>query len=301
MADYTESKADGFWKRVRRQARKETGMWLQTHLAVPMVSLLAAAIGIFIVWQIGTKEGALDELLLRATATGVIVLLLPWVYWWKLIEIPARWDSEKTLELNKQAQEIQRLNATTEKRLKIAFWPEDHEPQDMTLEIGDIEGALREQRRAVLLSGRQLHDVKAVVKNTSSTETVDDVRVTLISRRRLNYKYGQPWPSRPHRDLCVFGKTNTYSISVDPQREVAFRLCLVKRPSEGEPSLVMAPDTEGKPLEVPAGDYVLTVKASGRGTAFDQASYFISVDHTRLAFGPHTLPTNATGGEINRS
>jgi hypothetical protein len=79
-----------------------------------MGGVVAAVVGVLAVWTIGSPQAAIEEIVLRAAATLIIILSLTWVYWSKLISIPAMWHAE-------QAQRIEAYEADREVVVEILF------------------------------------------------------------------------------------------------------------------------------------------------------------------------------------
>ncbi|HEX8168652.1 MAG TPA: hypothetical protein VF601_23060 [Beijerinckiaceae bacterium] len=88
-----------YWRHIHRLAFAEAadtlGLESRARIATGAIAVLVA-LGCLAFW--GSADASRDELIARVAIGGVIVALFPFIYAWKLIQVPAKLDAETNPE-----------------------------------------------------------------------------------------------------------------------------------------------------------------------------------------------------------
>lgn len=80
-----------YWRAIHRKAFAETGVLLKldsrAHVMIGCVGLIAI-LGCLAFW--GSADASRDEAITRLAIAGAVIGLFPFIYLWKLVEVPAR-------------------------------------------------------------------------------------------------------------------------------------------------------------------------------------------------------------------
>src|SRR5712691_10188812 len=95
-----------YWSEVRQRAIKEAMHVLSIDEGARGVITIIVAVGVIaLLWLSGSGEAG-HELLIRITATAVIVLLFPLIFVWKFVTIPPRLHEEVSSRVQNLEQKL---------------------------------------------------------------------------------------------------------------------------------------------------------------------------------------------------
>lgn len=254
----------GYWKSVHRQAWAETRDRARNNPELAMGSVVVAVVGALALWfGVGGGE-ATEGLLAKGAGTAAILLGLLWLYWVKIIQIPARWNAEKLKQIELQGAEIAKLTTPMDRVLRFRWNP--------------------------LLSPISASGLLVHVTNESS-QTIDEVEVEIFYIRDLRHTSGMPLL------LGLTSEEGGRSVSLHPRRTKAFRLARVEHPSglrDHEFRIVtVAPGAAEQQRH--RADYAFSVRVSGRNVAQpDEAIYQLKFDLSGYSFGPEQVQAQAS-------
>lgn len=156
-----------YWQEVRQDASSETlrALGLRSSGQV-MLKVAPVMFGVVALVYAGTSGAAQDQLVTIAAVIIVYVAIMPLMYFYKLIEIPARRELNSNLDKKELADENDELRAHLNPKLRIAFDPNDAACSWIDTIVNDATGeidikAIHYCVRIDNLSNTAVHNVKA--------------------------------------------------------------------------------------------------------------------------------------------
>lgn len=238
-----------YWKRVHREACLETRLWRREHPDATMRGIAFAVVCIVGIWMVGSQQIALEDAIARTVATLVILLAIPWVYWTKIVGIPARWHAEQQSKIAEQAATIEALT-----RSPLSF-----------VDSHDNATSFRASNNVL---------ARAFVRNDGERTIVGcQATVMRVVRRFSEY---QPLLREFPRRLAA---DPVDAVDAHPGCLLAFQFF----EQRGE-AIVLAPMSSGPELNLPNGEYHITVMVTGRDVPSPVTQVY-SVDVKSPGFG----------------
>jgi hypothetical protein len=218
-------------------------------------ALIGAIYGLAV---LGSPDAAADELIARLGIGICAILGLVGVYLYGLKQIPAEWDEEAR-------KQIYDLESQLAPRLEFTWRAEDNKYFDR-------------RRDATTYIGR------VAVKNTSKSQTVRGVDVTLI-----HYKIDGVREYTTLDRKLVANSVGHHIVNINPWREENFNLFRIEIPSAADTGgfqVTLGPFANGDVESLSPGRYQIKVTASGDCVPSVPASYLLSFPGAKIEFRP---------------
>jgi hypothetical protein len=258
---------NGYWQRACRKAWSYTVSELHLNSrASTTVWLLGTAAVLAGLAFLGSKDAAWDEFAVRAILVFVTLGVIPFVFAYKLIQTPPLLESEantRSVVLHDAlSSRIEQLERRLRPVLQIEFV--EHENKHFeTIHDGEL----------------QYQVGRIAVRNTSNSETVEDVDVTLIHYK----KHGESIHTTIDKKL-VADSIGQQVVDIHSRRAENFNLFRVRADVPGA-CLCFGPFPNTSYVKVTPGRYRVKVTASGKSVPRCDAYYLIEA----LDDGPITF------------
>jgi hypothetical protein len=269
------------WRKAHARAMADIRALFGTHAGTIIVSIMTFGIVLGLLWALRLGDMAGEEFQRGLVGVTATLLAAGLVYPLKFVSALVRLDRESSEMIAKLSDDLSRLGGREARSLQLTLRPEDHELFECQFEHPN-PGAL----------ATSIISLKVVVRNTSQTRSVDEVKVVVVKKTRLLDLPARALPTRPHRYLILSGDPTVQQVSIPPQGEIAFSLCQLRETSgllgqSGGRRAILAPASRGDTIDLEVGEHVITVKAFGRNVPPCERHYLVTITPTSIGFGEY--------------